>query len=181
MTWPAEGSDPNQQRPDPYNAPGEESGEAYQQGQPYGSAQSGGHYGPPQSGQPYGSSQSSGPQPGQPYGAPQEAPYGAQGQPYQGYPEGYGQQYGYPGYAPPARGTNVMAILSLVFAFIFAPVGIVFGHIARRQIKQTNEQGEGLATAGLIISYVLTGLYLLACVGVVIAAIATSGNSGSGY
>ena len=178
MTWPAEGSDPNQQRPDPYGTPGEGSGGTYQPGQPYGSPQSGESYGGPQSGQPYGA-----PESGQPYGAQQPGqPYGApQGQPYQGYPEGYGQQqYGYSGYAPPARGTNVMAILSLVFAFVFAPVGIVLGHIARRQIKQSNEQGEGLATAGLIISYVLTGLYVLGCLGVVIAAIAAGGN-GNGY
>ena len=28
-------------------------------------------------------------------------------------------------------GTNVMAILALVFAFIFAPLGIVFGAVAK--------------------------------------------------
>jgi hypothetical protein len=37
------------------------------------------------------------------------------------------------------RGTNVMSILSLVFAFVFAPLGIVFGHIAKKQIRRTGE------------------------------------------
>jgi uncharacterized membrane protein len=56
-----------------------------------------------------------------------------------------------------------MAILSLVFAFVFSPVGIVLGHIARRQLRTSGEQGAGLATAGLILSYVFTGLYLVGC------------------
>jgi hypothetical protein len=91
---------------------------------------------------------------GAPYGQPQSgAPYS--GQPYpQPYP-----QYG----APAAPGTNIMAILSLVFAFVVAPVGIVLGHIAKKQIKQTGEQGDGLATAGLVLSYIFTGLAVLGC------------------
>jgi hypothetical protein len=56
-----------------------------------------------------------------------------------------------------------MAIMALVFAFVFAPVGIVLGHMARRQIAQTGEEGQGLATAGLIIGYILTGLTVLGC------------------
>jgi hypothetical protein len=62
----------------------------------------------------------------------------------------------YPGYPPPARGTNTMAILALVFAFVFAPAGIVFGIIARNQIARTGEEGEGLALAGLIVGAVFT-------------------------
>jgi hypothetical protein len=57
----------------------------------------------------------------------------------------------------------VLAILSLVFAFVFAPVGIVLGHIARKQIRQTGEQGAQLATWGLVLSYIFTGLYLIGC------------------
>lgn len=63
-----------------------------------------------------------------------------------------------------------MAILSLVFAFVFAPAGIVLGHIAKRQLRTSGEQGDGLATAGLIISYILTGLTVLACcIGLIVA------------
>ena len=54
------------------------------------------------------------------------------------------------------RPTNGMAIASLICAFVFAPVGIVFGHISLSQIKRTGEEGHGLAVAGLIISYFVT-------------------------
>jgi len=60
--------------------------------------------------------------------------------------------------------TNTMAVLSLVFAFVFTPLGVVFGHIARGQIKRTGEQGDGLALAGLIISYISLGIGLTCCV-----------------
>jgi peptidyl-prolyl cis-trans isomerase B (cyclophilin B) len=72
-------------------------------------------------------------------------PYG----PYPGY-------YGYPGYPPPPRSTNAMAIVSFVCAFVFAPLGIIFGHISLSQIKRTGEEGRGLAIAGLVISYLIT-------------------------
>lgn len=63
------------------------------------------------------------------------------------------------------RGTNTMAILALVFAFLFAPLGIVFGVIARKQIRQTGEGGAGLAKAGLILGIIFTVLSVLSFVG----------------
>ncbi|OYD67302.1 DUF4190 domain-containing protein [Rhodococcus sp. OK302] len=73
--------------------------------------------------------------------------------------------YGYPQQQYPQnwqpRPTNTLAILALVFAFLLAPLGIVFGHIARSQIKKTGEQGDGLALAGLILGYIFTGLGIL--------------------
>jgi hypothetical protein len=100
--------------------------------------------------------------PGEPY-----AQYGQPGQPGHPpageYPAG-GQQAYPPGpTATQPRGTNVTAVLSLVFAFVFAPVGIVLGHLARRQIRQTGEQGDQLARWGLVLGYVFTGLYLAGC------------------
>ncbi len=65
-------------------------------------------------------------------------------------------------YVSRATVTNRMAVLSLVFAFVFAPVGAVFGHLAKQQIRQRREAGDGLATAGLAISYFVIGLGLLA-------------------
>jgi len=59
------------------------------------------------------------------------------------------------------RGTNVMAILSLVFAFIFAPLGIVFGAMAKKQIARSGEQGSGLAKAGFWLGIVFTVLGVL--------------------
>jgi hypothetical protein len=58
-------------------------------------------------------------------------------------------------------GTNVMAILALVFAFIFAPLGIVFGVVAKRQIQRTGEQGAGLAKAGFWLGIAFTVLTVL--------------------
>jgi Domain of unknown function (DUF4190) len=64
-----------------------------------------------------------------------------------------------PQYAPTTtavRGTNVMAILSLIFAFVLAPLGIIFGYVAKSQIRRTGEGGNGLATAGLVLGWVFT-------------------------
>ncbi|MDT5037480.1 MAG: hypothetical protein QOE03_2665 [Micromonosporaceae bacterium] len=66
---------------------------------------------------------------------------------------------------PVARATNTMAILSLVFAFVFWPLAILFGHIGKRQITRTGEGGGGLATAGLVIGYLWLGLTVCVCCG----------------
>jgi hypothetical protein len=73
-----------------------------------------------------------------------------------------------PGYGA-ARGTNGMAIASLVCSLvglltcIGAPIGIVLGHVAKGQIKTSGEEGDGLATAGLIVGYIAVVLYLGVC------------------
>jgi undecaprenyl-diphosphatase len=59
-------------------------------------------------------------------------------------------------------GTNTMAILSVVFAFVFSPLGVVFGHVAKKQIRATRQAGAGLATVGLVIGYVGLGVWLIA-------------------
>lgn len=60
----------------------------------------------------------------------------------------------------PVARTNGFAIASLACGlgqFMVGPVGtipaIVFGHIARNQIRRTGEQGAGLALAGLILGW----------------------------
>jgi hypothetical protein len=70
-----------------------------------------------------------------------------------------------PYHPPVARTTNTMAILSLVFAFVFWPLAIVFGHAGKRQITRTGEAGGGLATAGLVIGYLWLGLTVCVCCG----------------
>ena len=82
--------------------------------------------------------------------------------PYYGPPPGpppYASPYAYP-VTPPGAPTNSMAIASMVCAFLFAPLGIVFGHISLTQIRRTGEQGHGLALAGLVLSYLFTVLTL---------------------
>ncbi|MDD4867241.1 MAG: sensor domain-containing protein [Mycobacterium sp.] len=53
-------------------------------------------------------------------------------------------------YPPPV---NTLATLSLVFAFLFAPVGAVLGHLAMRQIGRTGERGRDRALVGTALSY----------------------------
>ena len=93
--------------------------------------------------------------------------------------------------------TNTLAVVSLVTAVIapfahFTGIGgltltivsIVTGHMARRQIRQTGEKGDGFALAGLIISYVhvaLTLLFLIFFFGVIIAALAALLAAVSGH
>ncbi|MDP9903264.1 DUF4190 domain-containing protein [Arthrobacter bambusae] len=70
------------------------------------------------------------------------------------YPAPYGAAPGptHP-YAAQPR-TNVLAIISLISAFVFSAAAVVTGHIALSQIKRTGEAGRGMALAGLIIGYV---------------------------
>ena len=58
--------------------------------------------------------------------------------------------------------TNGFAIASLVCSLICINVlAIIFGHVALSQIKRTNEGGQGLAIAGLIIGYISLGIVIL--------------------
>jgi hypothetical protein len=68
---------------------------------------------------------------------------------------------------PPPSGTphgevNTLATLSIVFAFVFAPVGAILGHLALSQIKQRGERGRERAIVGLTLSYVIIVLALIA-------------------
>ena len=87
------------------------------------------------------------------------------------------------GYAAAPR-TNVLAIISLIAAFVFPLAGVITGHIALSQIRQTGEQGHGLAKAGLILSYVFIGLGILAAIAYVIffvVLIGASSYNGTSY
>jgi hypothetical protein len=92
---------------------------------------------------------------------PQYAPPGY-GQPAYGQPPGYPPPgYGYPAYRRP---TNTLAILALVMAFVFAPAGLVLGIVARKQIRQSGEEGDGLALAGIIVGAIACVLVVLVIV-----------------
>ncbi|HLN70077.1 MAG TPA: DUF1707 and DUF4190 domain-containing protein [Streptosporangiaceae bacterium] len=61
---------------------------------------------------------------------------------------------------PPPSGTNSMAIASMVLgvaefftAGLTAVPAVICGHIARRQMKETAQRGDGLATSGLVLGY----------------------------
>ena len=72
----------------------------------------------------------------------------------------------------PAAKTNQLAIASLACGlaqFVFGPVAaipaIVFGHVARHQIKRTGEQGADLALAGLLLGWAAVILVIVLIVG----------------
>ena len=56
--------------------------------------------------------------------------------------------------------TNVLAIISLISAFIFPLAAVITGYVAQSQIRRTGEEGRGLARAGVIIGMVGTVLQL---------------------
>jgi hypothetical protein len=92
------------------------------------------------------------------------------GEPAPGWSDPWGAAYppppGYPYPVVLTRPTNGLAIASLVCAVagvatcVSAPVGAILGHVARRQIRERGENGDGLALAGIIVGWILTGLLL---------------------
>src|SRR5262245_6386850 len=84
------------------------------------------------------------------------------------YTQPYAQSpYGAVAYSGP--GTNSLAIAALICSLaglvvgISAPVGAILGHMARKQIRTSGEQGDGMALAGIIVGWSLTGIFLCVC------------------
>jgi Domain of unknown function (DUF4190) len=90
------------------------------------------------------------------------------------------------GFAPPGYGVppsphgqrpgevNNLATLSVVFAFVFAPIGIALGHLALSQIRYSGQAGRDRALVGLTVSYVVSLVAVVALI--VTAAAASSGD-----
>jgi hypothetical protein len=95
------------------------------------------------------------------YQAPPTAQYGV--------PPGYG-----PAPYPVARPTNGMALASMIVALagiisgIGFPIGAILGHIALKQVRETGEQGESYAKAGIIVGWIGTALVALGCIGYIV-------------
>lgn len=94
-----------------------------------------------------------------------------------GFGLGPGPGFGYPSPpwatypVQPSRATNGMAIASLVLGILWlywlgSILALIFGYIARRQIRQRNEAGDGIALAGIVLGWVGVG------VGVVVLVVA---------
>jgi Domain of unknown function (DUF1707)/Domain of unknown function (DUF4190) len=76
----------------------------------------------------------------------------------------------------PMTRINGLAVASLACGlaqFMFGPLAtipaIMFGHVARHQVKRTGEQGAGLALAGLTLGWAVVILAVLLIVGVATA------------
>ncbi|HEY2672709.1 MAG TPA: DUF4190 domain-containing protein [Rugosimonospora sp.] len=119
-------------------------------------------------------------QPGYPTDPAQQ--YAQPGQP--AYP-GYANYTGYTGYTTPGMPVgpknNGLAIASLVVSLagvlflacyggggLVGLVGAILGHVAKRQIRERNEGGGGMATAGIIIGWITLVLGIVVLVGFII-------------
>jgi Domain of unknown function (DUF4190) len=90
----------------------------------------------------------------------------------QPYVQPYVQPYGPPVLAPRTNGFAIAALACGIGGFVVFPASIaaiVLGHIARREIAQTGEAGSGMATAGLVLGYVVTAIEALILVGFIVA------------
>lgn len=91
-------------------------------------------------------------------------------------------QQGYAPYPYATRSTNGLAVASLVLGILWiwwvgSILAIVFGFVAKSQIRQANgaQGGDGMATAGIVLGFV--GFAVLALV--IIVAIAASNDTSS--
>lgn len=89
--------------------------------------------------------------------------------------------YGYPVVAPRNNG---MAIASMVVSIVAALglcgyglggylgiLGAILGHVSKRQIRQRGETGEGMATAGIVVGWISTGLAVIATIVIIVVAV----------
>lgn len=83
------------------------------------------------------------------------------------------------------RRTNGLAVASLAcgvgqvfFWFLAAIPAVVLGHMARRQIRRTGEDGAGLALAGLILGWIGIALTVVFAVGIVALVAVSTAHSG---
>ncbi|WP_448641680.1 DUF4190 domain-containing protein [Geodermatophilus sp. URMC 63] len=94
-------------------------------------------------------------------GGPPQGPYG----PPPGFPgHGHLPPYGY-GYLP--RRTNGFAIASMVLGIVWiywigSVLALVFGYVARSQIRERGEGGDGMAIAGIVLGWIGVGVLGLA-------------------
>lgn len=130
---------------------------------------------PPEHGHP--SEQPTQPYAQQPQGRGQQPPQGWGQQP----PQGWGQ--GWQGPYPPLqyRTTNGLAIASLVLGIIWiywigSILALVFGYVARKQIRERNQSGDGMAVAGIVLGWIGVATFLLVVVILVVAEVADPGS-----
>ena len=107
-------------------------------------------------------------------------------------PSGIVMHYPVAPYPPPAApATNSLAVASLICGLAEIPTlgvsaipAVILGSMARHQIRETGERGEGLAVAGLILGWIVFACFFAAVLGIMIwlmlpPAPGTSGPIGS--
>lgn len=67
---------------------------------------------------------------------------------------------GSPAGAPHYMPTNAFAVVSLVLGLLGGNLlAVIFGHVARGQMRRTGERGDGMAIAGLVLGYIGIALW----------------------
>jgi len=79
------------------------------------------------------------------------------------------------GGSPPRPPTNTLATLSMIFAFVFAPVGAVLGHLGLLQTRRTGQPGRERALIGLVSSYTVIAITVVS--GMIWANTASTGGT----
>lgn len=108
---------------------------------------------------------------------PHAQPFAFNPQPSAGPPQPPQMYPGQPGYFPyqaPPRSTNGLAIASMVLgilwiAWIGSVLALIFGYIARKQIRERHQGGDGMATTGIVLGWIGVGFLVVRSVVVVFA------------
>ncbi len=80
--------------------------------------------------------------------------------------------------APPVNGMAIASLVCGILGWVMFPLvapllAVIFGHVARGQIRRTGEGGGGMALAGLLLGYINLALCLaVLLVGIVVILIA---------
>jgi hypothetical protein len=61
----------------------------------------------------------------------------------------------------------VLSLAGVLFC-VAAPIGAIVGHIARQQLRERGEGGEGLAMAGIVIGWLVT-VIVMCVIGAIIS------------
>lgn len=87
---------------------------------------------------------------------------------------------------PPRTATNSTAVAAMILGLAVPVFGltaipaIVCGHKARQEIRQTGEQGDGMAVVGLVLGYLAIIVWVVILLGFMAWAGSHAGNGGAG-
>jgi hypothetical protein len=74
----------------------------------------------------------------------------------------------------------VLGICGLLFLWVIGPIlAVIFGHVGLKQIRTRNENGRGMAIAGIVMGWIGVAVSILFIVVIILAAVGSAGSGGS--